>query len=345
MNRATRRLAAAAALTLLVAGCRKGDGGTTVRLNGRIEAPTVDLAPKIAGRVVEVKFREGDRVKAGDLLVLLDLGETSFSVERDREALGSAEARLEDLRAGSRSQEVASAEADVADKRAAVDLARKELSRQETLMARKVGIPRDLDRAKSELARAEAMQKASQERLALAREGSRRYQKDQALSDVKRAQTVVKQSETVAREAEIRAPADGVVLHRMAEPGLLLGAGQPALTMAFAGRLYVRAFIPETKLGRVRQGSPAQVSVDSFPGRLFAAHVTEISPDAEFTPKPVETREERVNLVYAAKIDLDAGWAEPLVPGQPAEVTITGSATEPAPESTKPRAVPSASLR
>ncbi|HYN41087.1 MAG TPA: efflux RND transporter periplasmic adaptor subunit [Thermoanaerobaculia bacterium] len=345
MNRATRRLAAAAALALLVAGCRKGDDGTTVRLNGRIEARTVDLAPKIAGRVVEVKFREGDRVKAGDLLVLLDLGETSLSVERDREALGSAEARLEDLRAGSRSQEVASAEADVADKRAIVDLARKELSRQEALMARKVGIPRDLDRARTELARAEAMQKASQERLALAREGSRRFQKDQALSDVKRAQTVVKQSETVAREAEIRSPADGVILHRMAEPGLLLGAGQPALTMAFADRLYVRAFIPETKLGRVRQGMPAQVSVDSFPGKLFPAHVTEISPDAEFTPKAVETREERVNLVYAAKVDLDAGWAEPLVPGQPAEVTITGSATEPGPESTKPRAVPSASLR
>ena len=115
--------------------------------------------------------------------------------------------------------------------------------------------------------------------------------------------------------------------------------------MAFAGRLYVRAFIPETKLGRVRQGMPAQVSVDAFPGKLFPAHVTEISPDAEFTPKPVETREERVNLVYAAKVDLDAGWAEPLVPGQPAEVTITGSATEPGPESTKPRAVPSASLR
>ncbi len=344
MNRPSHRLAAALALSLLFAGCRKADDGT-IRLNGRIEAPTVDLAPKVAGRVVEVKVREGDRVSQGDLLVLLDLGETSFSVERDRDALGSAEARLEDLKAGSRSQEVASAEADLADKRAVLDLARKEVSRQEALMAKKVGIPRDLDRAKTELARAQALQKSSEQRLALAREGSRRFQTEQARSDVKRAQTVVKQAETVAREAEIRAPADGVVLHRMAEPGLLLGAGQPALTMAFAGRLYVRAFIPETKLGRVKQGMPAQVSVDAFPGRLFPAHVTEISPDAEFTPKPVETREERVNLVYAAKIDLDAGWAEPLVPGQPAEVTITGTASEAVPESTKPRAVPSASLR
>jgi HlyD family secretion protein len=345
MNRSSRRLAAALALPFLVAGCRKADDGTIIRLNGRIEAPMVDLAPKVAGRVVEVKVREGDRVKAGDLLVALDLGETLIAVERDRDALGSAEARLEDLKAGSRGQEVASAEADLVEKRAVVDLARRELTRQEALMAKKVGIPRDLDRARTELARAQAVQKASEERLALAREGSRRYQTEQARSDVRRAQTVVRQSETVAREAEIRAPADGVVLHRMAEPGLLLGAGQPGLTMAFAARLYVRAFIPETKLGRVRQGMPAQVSVDSFPGKSFPAHVTEISPDAEFTPKAVETREERVNLVYAAKVDLDAGWDEPLVPGQPAEVTVTSVAGPAGPDSTKPRAVPSASSR
>ena len=174
-------------------------------------------------------------------------------------------------------------------------------------------------------------------------EGFRRFQKEQASSDVKRAETVLKQSETVARESEIRSPADGVVLHRMAEPGLLLGAGQPALTIAFADRLYVRTFVPETKLGRVRTGLAAQVTVDAFPGKTFAARVTEISPVAEFTPKAVETREERVNLVYAAKVDLDRGWAEPLVPGQPAEVTIQLAEAAP-PESTKPRAVPSASL-
>ena len=125
MNRPSRRLVAATAvaLPLLLAGCRKADDGV-LRLNGRVEATLVDLAPKIPGRVLEVKVREGDRVKAGDILVTLDLGETSLSVERDRDALGSAEARLEDLKAGSRSQEVASAEADVADKRAAVDFAR-----------------------------------------------------------------------------------------------------------------------------------------------------------------------------------------------------------------------------
>jgi HlyD family secretion protein len=170
--------------------------------------------------------------------------------------------------------------------------------------------------------RAVANAKMAADRLQLLHEGFRKGQTEQARVDVERARTVLKQSESVAREAEIRAPADGVILHRMAEPGLLLGAGQPAVTMAFADRLYVRTFIPETQLGRVRPGSLAEVTVDALPGKVFPAKVTEISPDAEFTPKPVDTPRERVNLVYAAKVDLDAGWNAPLVPGQPADVRV-----------------------
>jgi HlyD family secretion protein len=139
---------------------------------------------------------------------------------------------------------------------------------------------------------------------------------------VARARAVLTQSETVAREGELRAPADAVVLHRLAEPGQLLGPGQPGLTLGFASRLYVRTFVPETKLGRVRIGQAASVRVDAYPGRSFPAHVTEISPDPEFTPKLVETKEERVNLVFGAKVDLDGGWSAPLVPGQPADVEV-----------------------
>ena len=326
MTHVSMRRAAAALTLLALAGCAKTNPDGPVVLNGRIEAPTVDLGPKVPGRVVEVKVREGDRVKAGDLLVLLDLGETALSVERDRQGLASAETRLKDMQTGSRAPEIAAGEAEVADRKAAVDLARKEVARQEMLLSRKVGVARDLDRARTDLSRSESALKASQEKLALLREGFRKLQTEQARHDAERAATVLKQSESVAKEAAIRAPADGVVLHRIAEPGLLLGAGQPALTLAFANRLYVRTFIPETKLGRVKQGSAAKVTVDAAPARSFAARLTEISPDAEFTPKAVETRGERVNLVYAAKVDLDEGWGAPLVPGQPAEVTVEASA-------------------
>ena len=321
-----RRAAPILSLALLLAGCGAKEDPNVVRLNGRLEAPTVDLAPKVAGRVVEVKVREGDRVKAGDLLVTLDLGETALAVERDRRGLESSQARYSDLQAGSRSAEIKAAEEEVADRRAAVALAKPELEREEILLSKKVGTPRDVDVARANLDRAAANLKMSEERLRLAREGFRKYQTEQARHDVDRARSVLAQSETVAKESEIRAPADGVVLHRMAEPGLLLSPAQPALTLGFANRLYVRTFVPETKLGRVKQGQAAEVTVDAFPGRRFPGRVTEISPDAEFTPKPVETRRERVNLVYAAKVDLEGGWNEPLVPGQPAEVFVTPAA-------------------
>jgi HlyD family secretion protein len=330
-------LALAVLAALFAGGCNEKEDPNLIRLNGRLEAPLVDIAPKVTGRVIEVMVREGDRVKAGDLLLRLDIGELAVAVQRDQAGVESAQARFQDLAAGSRRPEVAAAEADVADRTAAVELAKRELQRQEFLLSRKVGTERDVDRAKTELERAQAGLKSAQQRVTLAREGFRRYQTQAAKDDVARARAQLRQTETVAAESEIRAPADAIVLHRMAEPGLLLAAGQPGLTLAFANRLYVRSFVPETKLGRVRQGQTAQVSVDAFPGRTFPARLTEISRDAEFTPKAVETRNERVNLVYAAKIDLDGGWKDPLVPGQPAEVLVRvdGTAATPPPAGSK----------
>lgn len=304
------------------AGCRGGAPDGATHLNGRIEAVTVDLGPRVAGRVTEVLFREGDRVKAGDVLVRVDLGETALAVEREQAGARAAEERAEDLQSGSRVPEIAAAQAQVADRRAAVALAAKEAQRASELAAEGIVAARDRDLARTALERAQAALKSSEEGLALTREGSRPRQTAAARADADRAATVLRQSQVVAGEREVRAPADGVIVHRLAEPGQLVGAGQPAITMAFADRLYVRTFVPETRLGRVKAGAAATVTVDAFPGRQFAAHITEISPEAEFTPKAVETSSERVNLVYAARADLDRGWSEPLVPGQPAEVTV-----------------------
>lgn len=308
-------------------GCGRRPATDDWHLNGRIEAPLVDLAPRATGRVVEVLVREGDRVAAGDVLVRLDLGETALAVERDTHAVDAATARVRDLSAGSRGSEIAAAEAELGERQASEALAVRELERQTFLRERQVGTVRDLDRARTDLERAQAAVAAARERLALVRDGARRWQTEQARAERGRAETLARQSELVVREAEIRAPADAVVLHRLVEPGALLVVGQPALTLGLTSRLYVRTFIPETRLGQVRQGQAMWVQVDAFPGRRFPARVTEISPVAEFTPKAVETRNERVNLVYGAKVDLDAGWDAPLVPGQPAEVTPTGGTT------------------
>ncbi|HYC92767.1 MAG TPA: efflux RND transporter periplasmic adaptor subunit [Thermoanaerobaculia bacterium] len=310
-------------LLVVMSACRHGKPEPEViQLNGRIESVTVDLGPKVAGRVAEVRVRAGDRVKRGDLLLRLDLGETSIAVRRDQAGVRSAEARVEDLEAGNRRPEISAALAEVAERRAAVSLALKEDARQTALFNESVGTASDADRAHAELERAQAALKVSEQRLALARDGFRRDQTAAARAEAERAAAMLEQSVIVAREGEIRAPADGIIVHRLAEPGQLLAAGQAGVTMAFADRLFVRTFIPEASLGKVKMGMPARVRVDAFPDRTFGARITEISPESEFTPKAVETRAERVNLVYAAKADLDRGWSEPLVPGQPAEVEV-----------------------
>jgi HlyD family secretion protein len=319
------RTALSTSLVLALAACREAEDPNIVRLNGRIEATMVDLAPKVTGRVIEVRVRVGDKVKAGDLLVRFDLGDTALAPERDQAAVSAAEARARDLEAGSRRSEIAAAEAEVQDRRAALDLAQKELERQHFLLSRKVGTERDRDRATTELERAQASIAMSESRLRQVREGSRRWQIQQARDEIGRARAQLAQSKTIVNEAELRAPADAVVIHRLVEPGQLVSAGQTGLTLAFADRLYVRTFIPEPQLGRVKQGQAAEVIVDAFRDKRFKARVAEINTDAEFTPKAVETRAERINLVYAAKVNLDGGWTVPLVPGQPAEVTINAA--------------------
>src|SRR5215470_565346 len=141
-------LALTMATAAAAAACGPKSDPNVVHLNGRLEAPLVDLAPKVSGRVVSVNVREGDRVKAGDLLITLDLGDTAIAVERDRHGVESARARLQDLAVGSRQAEVAAAEAELADRKAAVDLATRELQRQELLLSKEVGTERDFDRAK-----------------------------------------------------------------------------------------------------------------------------------------------------------------------------------------------------
>ena len=197
------------AFTFIVASiaCGPKDEPTSVSLNGRLEAPLVDLAPKVSGRVIAVRVKEGDRVKAGDVLIELDLGDTALSVERDRHSVQSARARFQDLAVGSREAEIAAAVGEVDDRRAAVDLAERELERQTYLVSKEVGAPRDYDRAKTELDRAKASLKVAEERLSLTREGFRRWQTAQARSEVDRAETQLRQSEIVAREgSHVRIP-------------------------------------------------------------------------------------------------------------------------------------------
>ena len=209
------------------AACRQAADPNLIRLNGRIEAVMVDISPKVTGRVREVLVREGERVKAGDVLIRLDLGETTLSVARDRSQVAAAEARVRDLEAGSRTSEIAAAEADVRDRKAALAIPRRSVAA--AVHARAQGRNRApyVERATTEVERLKANVSGSESRLKLLREGARL---ESGAAGAGRRGARENRASSSRRRWSTKAsprPADAIVVHRFAEPGQPSRPGSP----------------------------------------------------------------------------------------------------------------------
>lgn len=304
-------------LPLLLIACRRD---SRPLLNGRVEAYLTDLGPRAGGRLVELNVREGQRVKAGDLLARVAAEELEAAVLRDEAGFDSADARRLELDRGARAEQIAQGEARVRDAEAAVKLAEENLRRAVKLSGDRVLSQADLDRATAERDRAAAALSLQGKVLAELKAGARIEQRQAGSAEARKARAVLQQSRAQAGFTEIRAPFDGLVTHRLREPGSIIGAGQPVLTLARLDQLWVRIYLPQPIQGQARIGSP--VTVLTPDKRLLDATLDEVGSEAEFTPKMVESREERVNLVYPARVNLKDGWDKGLVPGVAVDVRL-----------------------
>lgn len=254
-----------------------------------------------------------------------------------REAeLNQATAKLEELLNGSRKQDIQQAEAAVADAKAQLDFAQSDWARMQDLYKTEDISRQQYDQARTRLDSAQAQLRSAQEKYSLVKEGPRQEDIAAARADVARAQAGVKtaeanrlelkrrEQELVQRKAEIdrsRAqegisiaqldythvftPIDGVVLVKSAEPGEVLAAGTTVVTIGDLEHPWLRAYINEPDLGRVKLGQKVNLTTDSYPGKIYHGTISFISSQAEFTPKQIQTKEERVKLVYRIKIDVD----------------------------------------
>jgi len=253
-----------------------------------------------------------------------------------RAELAQAQAKLDELNAGSRPQEIQQAQSAVADAKAWNDQARSDWERAQTLFSREDISKSQFDQARAKLDSTAAQLRQTQDRLALVQEGPRKEEIAGARAQVARAQAAVqtaeanrielrrKQEELAARRAEIDrtraqvgmtqtqiadstivAPIDGVVLVKSAEAGEVVAAGTTIVTLGDIAHPWLRAYINETDLGRIKLGGKVRLSTDSFPGKTYDGRISFISSEAEFTPKQIQTKEERVKLVYRIKIDVD----------------------------------------
>ncbi len=418
---------------LLVAGAglgwwalgRTAPGTPGLPVTGTIEATQVDLGVKTTARIREIRAVEGQRVRRGEPLIVLDDDEVRAEVARleaavavtraqlrdllagarkeemaearaavaraeaqlrdllagarreeiegAREAVAQAEARLRDLQAGARAQEIEQARSAIGSTEATRTMAEREYRRFQGLFDQGLVSASDRDRAwqayevaqaqersarqqlalleagprpaQVEAARAEVGQardrlrlleagprpnqveaaqaevRAARQRLALLEAGPRPGQVETARAQVAQAEGALAQARARLADARVDAPLDGVVLRKNLEPGATATPGTPVLTLVDPRTLWLRGYLPEVDLGRVRLGQRARISVDAFPKETFAGEVTEIASEAEFTPRNVQTQKERVNLVFRVKITIDSASGR-LKPGMPADAVI-----------------------
>jgi HlyD family secretion protein len=309
---------------------------------GRIVArlDSLDLAQEVALRKAELRAAQA----------YLDELEAGFREEETAQAeamMEKAQSRLDELLAGSRPQEIAAAEASVRNAQVNTSYLKIEFDRRTKLLSANTIAQKEFDRAKSEYERALANLHEAQENLKLIKEGPRKEQIDQAraaLSEarqhyalmkkgprketIEQARARVEQAGAALALAEIRlgyatitAPFSGLVLSENVESGEFVAPGTPVITLGDIKNVWLRAYINQTDLGRVKHGQLVHVTTDTYPEKIYKGRISFISSEAEFTPKNVQTQKERVKLVYRVKIDIPNPDME-LKPGMPADAEI-----------------------
>lgn len=292
-----------------------------IRLSGNIEVTDADLSFRIAGHVRERLVKEGERVARSAVVARLESVDLEHEVALRAAEVVVARATLAELQAGYRPEEIAQARAALAQARAELTRADADWRRQQALFAQGAVSARETEALQAAFEVAQGRADEAGQHLARLENGFRREEIEQARAQLQRAEEALALARTRLGYAELTAPMDGVVLAENVEPGEFVAAGTPVVTLGALDPVWLRAYISETDLGRVKLGQPVRVTTDTYPGKSYRGSVTFIAEDAEFTPKNVQTEQERVKLVYRIKITLPNPDQE-LKPGMPADAEI-----------------------
>lgn len=304
---------------LAVVACGKGKDDGVITASGHVEATEVRVSAKVAGNVENIAVQEGDTVAAGQEIARLDTTDVRLALNAALAERSQADAERRLRVAGSRKEDIAEAEAQV--QRAQADLrgAQEDLQRMEMLLASGSGTDKARDDARTRRDVAAATVEAAQERLRKLQAGSRPEEIDSAAARVAAADARIEQLKQQIADAVVKSPVDGVVTEKLVEKGELMTRGTGLVVISEIARPWLTVYVPEPDLGRVRLGQEAEVVTDA--GQKRTGRVTYVSSQSEFTPKNVQTSEERAKLVYKIKIGLDN--ADGLFkPGMPAEARL-----------------------
>lgn len=318
-----------------------------IQANGRIEGDHVTVASKFPGRIVDLLVREGAVVTRGQVLVRLDDAQVNAKLVQADRLVDSLSAQVEashmelavlnlgvPLAIEAESAKVERARAGVQKAKAVEYEAKRDVDRLRLLIREQAVSQQHLDQAEarwnisiSDVALANAALDQAAKELSQAELGWKRIRSkeaDVAALERQRDQAEAAQAEaaSVLRDLTLVAPTDGTVVTRMADVGEVVAAGAPLLELVDLDRLYLQVYVPEVQVGKVRLNLPARIYTDAFPDQPFEAVVRYIASKAEFTPKEVQTPDERVKLIYAVRLYLTSNPEHRVTPGLPADAVI-----------------------
>ena len=304
---------------------RPAEAEEALAASGTVEATDAQVGFQAPGRIAEIAVREGDRVRAGTVLARLDGAEAEARRAQAAAQVEAARAGLAELERGSRSEEVATARAALAAAGDRLANAEKDYERTRTLFEGGAVSREALDNARLARDVAKSQRTQAAEQLQLVQKGPRPERIEAARAQVAQASAALRAAEVALGNMTIVAPFDGLVTVRAREPGEIVQAGSPVLTLMNPADRWVRIYVREDRVGAVHLGDRAVITSDTFPGKTYPGEVAFIASEAEFTPKNVQTTEERVKLVYAVKVRVTGDPEYELKPGLPADVRLDGA--------------------
>jgi HlyD family secretion protein len=325
--------AAATVIPLLLAaafvglsGCSGTGRSRDIQASGTIEAREVNVAARVGGQVIEFRTEEGSLVKKGDLIALIDHEAYDIQLRQAEAGADLAAAQLELLRKGARIEDVRQGEEALKQADSNLKIAGDDMKRMSELASRGSVTLKQKEDAEARFTVALAQQASVAQALIKLRRLARPEEIKAAEARLAQAAAAADLLKKTIADCSIVSPVSGVVTRRPVEAGETVSQGSTALSISELESVHLIIYVKEVDLGRVRLGQNAEVRIDSAPGRVFAGKVTFISPEAEFTPKNVQTKEDRVKLVFGVKIEIPNPEGL-LKPGTPADAVL---ALEPA---------------
>ena len=308
-------------LLAIITGCGNGNDSNKIEASGNIEATNVVVSAKVGGQIEKLNFIEGDKVRTNDTLLVIDSEALQIQLKQAEAARELAGAQLQLLRNGARKEDIQSAEAMKEQAKISLDQAKKDKERMDQLYVAKTISEKQHEDAVNRYSSMQQQYKSARENYDKLLKFARPEEIKQAMARVD--QTIANENlvKKHIRDSYVVSPISGFVVKKYFEAGETVAPMSSLLKLSDLSKVKLLIYVSEKELGKVKLGQEADVTTDSYDGKKYEGKVIYISPEAEFTPKNIQTKDERTKLVFAVKIEIPNPNFE-LKPGMPADAVV-----------------------